>query len=61
MLNDIERLIREEDGAAGLEYTLLAALVVIILAAFIASISGVAENIWNAVSGSFDEADRDAN
>jgi Flp pilus assembly pilin Flp len=56
MLNEIKRLIKEEDGAAGLEYTLLSALVVVILSVFIANITGVSERIWEAIDSAFTDA-----
>jgi Flp pilus assembly pilin Flp len=57
MLSEIKRFIKEEDGAAGLEYTLLSALVVVVLSAFIVSISGVSERIWTAIDEAFTNAD----
>ena len=56
MLNEIKRFFKEEEGAAGLEYTLLAALVVVVLTLFIANISGVSEIIWNSVDQAFTAA-----
>jgi len=53
MLNEIKRFFKEEEGAAGLEYTLLSALVVVVLSVFIANISGVSNTIWTAVDGAF--------
>ena len=48
MLNQIKRFFKEEEGGAGLEYTLLLLVIVIVLTIFYEPISRAAYNIWSA-------------
>jgi Flp pilus assembly pilin Flp len=53
MLRIIKRFFKEEEGAAGLEYTLLATLVVLVVAAIIATLLPNVQTIWDAIDGAF--------
>jgi len=53
MLKIIKRFFKEEEGAAGLEYTLLATLVVLVVAAIIATLLPNVQTIWDAIDGAF--------
>ena len=56
MLNEIKRFFKEEEGAAGLEYTLLATLVVLVVAAIIATLLPNVQSIWDSIDGAFQTA-----
>ncbi len=43
------KLWRDEEGASGIEYALIAAMVAIILASFVTPISGRIRDIFNAI------------
>ncbi len=43
------KLWRDEEGASGIEYALIAAMVAIILASFVSPISGKIKDIFNAI------------
>jgi len=49
MFDDIKRFVREEDGAAGVEYALLLCLVAVVIATFVAALSGDVKTIFNAI------------
>ncbi|MBV8272507.1 MAG: Flp family type IVb pilin [Cupriavidus sp.] len=49
MFDDIKRFVREEDGAAGVEYALLLCLVAVVIATFVAALSGDVRTIFNAI------------
>ena len=53
MLNEIKRFFKEEEGAAGLEYTLLLLVIVIVLTIFYGPISSAAQNIWARINTAF--------
>jgi len=56
MLNAIKRFFKEEEGASGLEYTLLAALVTVVIAGFFILLQGYIGNIWTSVNTAFQTA-----
>ena len=53
MLNEIKRFFKEEEGAAGIEYTLLLLVIVISLTIFYGPISAAANTIWGAINTAF--------
>ena len=56
MLNKIKRFFKDEEGAAGLEYTLLLLVIVITLTIFYGPISDAANVIWGAISNAMTTA-----
>ena len=50
MMNQIKRFFKDEEGAAGLEYTLLLLVIVITLTIFYGPISDAANIIWEAIN-----------
>ena len=56
MLNQLKRFFKEEKGAAGLEYTLLLLVVVIVLTLFYDPIRDKATEIWSTLNSAFQGA-----
>ncbi|WP_437882591.1 Flp family type IVb pilin [Pseudomonas sp. LRF_L74] len=61
MFNILSRFVRDERGASGIEYAIIAAMVALVLIAFVAddgisgSIKGIFEAIKTSLSGATDE------
>jgi len=49
MFDGIKRFVREEDGAAGVEYALLLCLVAVVIAGFVTAMSGSVNTIFTAI------------
>jgi len=56
MFDGIKRFVREEDGAAGVEYALLLCLVAIVIATFAGTLSGAATRIFTAIQNGLNSA-----
>ncbi|MGO4305325.1 Flp family type IVb pilin [Cupriavidus sp. RAF12] len=50
MFNGIKRFVREEDGAAGVEYALLLAFVALVMVTYGGTVKTAVGTIWNSVA-----------
>ena len=56
MIQGIKKFVREEDGAAGIEYALLLAFVALVMVGFGKTVSDAVSAIWSKISSSLTEA-----
>jgi len=56
MFDDIKRFVREEDGAAGVEYALLLAFVALVMVGFGTQVKTAVGNIWTAIANALTAA-----
>nr|WP_211956281.1 Flp family type IVb pilin [Cupriavidus numazuensis] len=50
MIQGIKQFVREEDGAAGIEYALLLAFVALVMVAAATSVKDSVKSIWTAIN-----------
>lgn len=50
MFKGVKRFVREEDGAAGVEYALLLVMVALVLALVTPTVRGAVQGIWDQIT-----------
>ncbi|WP_454763054.1 Flp family type IVb pilin [Cupriavidus campinensis] len=56
MFDGIKRFVREEDGAAGVEYALLLAFVALVMVTYGSTVKTAVGNIWSTISSELSKA-----